>query len=29
MILRPVDDAEALLAAVMAWGRERSDVLAS
>lgn len=28
MILRGVDDAEALLAAVTAWGRERSDVRA-
>jgi aminoglycoside 6-adenylyltransferase len=27
-ILRPVDDAEALQATVMAWGRERSDVRA-
>jgi aminoglycoside 6-adenylyltransferase len=28
VILRPVDDAEALVAAVTAWGRERSDVQA-
>ncbi len=28
MILRPVDDTEALLAAVTDWGRERSDVRA-
>ena len=28
VILRRVDDAEALLAAVMAWGQQRSDVWA-